>query len=206
MSWPDSVIGVTTIGFDLDMTLIDSRPGIRAVYDRLAAESGVEIDVELVVSRLGPPVEWELGQWMPEAEVKRWADRYRELYPDIALPLVETLPGAHAAIEAANLRGRTILITAKHGPNARLHVARLGLPIGEVFGQAWREGKADVLREQGATTYVGDHVHDMDAARLAGVPGLAVATGPSSADELREAGAADVLTSLEDFPAWLDQH
>lgn len=206
MPWPDSVEGMTTIGFDLDMTLIDSRPGIKAAMQQLAVESGAAIDTELVVSRLGPPVEWELGHWVPEAEVKHWADRYRELYPEIALPLVETFPGAHAAIEAANLRGRTILITAKHGPNARLHVDRLGLPVSEVFGQAWREGKADVLREQRATTYVGDHVHDMEAAKLAGVPGVAVATGPSSVDELREAGATAVLTSLEDFPEWLDQH
>jgi phosphoglycolate phosphatase len=197
---------MTTIGFDLDMTLIDSRPGIRAVYERLVVESGARIDVGLVVSRLGPPVEWELGQWLPDSEVMRWADRYRELYPEVALPLVEALPGAHAAVEAANTRGRTIVITAKHGPNARLHVDRLGLPVGDVFGQAWREGKADVLRQQGATAYVGDHVHDMEAAQLAGVPGIGVATGPSSADELRAAGAEVVLTSLETFPDWFGLH
>ncbi|NUV50253.1 HAD family hydrolase, partial [Streptomyces sp. CAI-78] len=44
------------VGFDLDMTLIDSRPGIGAAYRVLAAETGVPIDVDLVVSRLGPPL------------------------------------------------------------------------------------------------------------------------------------------------------
>ena len=72
-----------------------------------------------------------------------------------------------------------------------------------VFGDAWRDGKAEVLVEQGAQAYVGDHVHDMDAARLAGVIGVGVTTGPSSADELRDAGASVVLSSLEDFPGWL---
>jgi phosphoglycolate phosphatase len=196
---------VHTFGFDLDMTLIDSRPGIKAVYERLAVESGAVIDTDLVTSRLGPPVELELANWVPESEVHRWADRYRELYPDIALPLVEALPGAHAAVEAANSRGRTILITAKNGPNARLHIERLKLPVDDVFGQAWREGKAEVLRTQHATAYIGDHVHDMEAAGLAGVTGVGVATGPSSAEELREAGATVVLDSLEEFPAWLDQ-
>jgi phosphoglycolate phosphatase len=193
-----------TIGFDLDMTLIDSRPGIRAVYQQIVAESGATIDTDLVVSRLGPPVEWELAHWLPEADIGHWADRYRELYPTIALDLVEALPGAHAAVAAANRRGRTLLLTAKHGPNARLHVDRLGLPVGEVFGGAWREAKGLVLREQDATTYVGDHVHDMDAARIAGVVGVGVTTGPSTADELRAAGADIVLTTLEDFPDWLD--
>lgn len=206
MPGPDNVVGVTTIGFDLDMTLIDSRPGIKAVYEQLATESGAAIDTDLVTSRLGPPVEIELANWVPDAEITRWANRYRELYPAVALPLVEALPGAHAAIKAANLRGRTIVITAKNAPNARLHIDRLSLPVDVVFGEAWREGKAEVLRAQGAIAYVGDHVHDMEAAQLAGVPGIAVATGPSSVSELREAGAAVVLTSLDDFPGWLEQH
>ena len=66
-------------GFDLDMTLIDSRPGIKAVYDQLAVETGAHIDTDLVVSRLGPPVEWELEHWLPEPEVKHRADRNPEL-------------------------------------------------------------------------------------------------------------------------------
>ena len=193
-----------TTGFDLDMTLIDSRPGIRAVYEQVVAESGFAIDVDLVISRLGPPLDWELSQWMPATDVPRWADRYRDLYPDLALPLVEAMPGAHAAIAAANARGRSIVITAKHAPNARLHVERLGLDVSDVFGGAWRLQKADVLREQGASTYVGDHAHDMEAAVAGGTVGVGVTSGPCSADELRRAGADVVLTSLDQMPAWLD--
>lgn len=197
---------MTTTGFDLDMTLIDSRPGIKAVYDQLVVESGAPIDTDVVVTRLGPPVEWELEQWMPAEDVPHWADRYRELYPSIALDRIQALPGAHEALDAARRHGRTIVVTAKNGPSAQLHVDRLGLPVDEVFGRAWREGKADVLRSQGATTYVGDHVHDMEAARTAGVVGVGVTTGPCSQDELLDAGAAHVLTSLVDFPDWLAHH
>ncbi|MET0526278.1 MAG: HAD family hydrolase, partial [Nocardioides sp.] len=78
---------MTTTGFDLDMTLIDSRPGIKAVYEQIVIESGAAIDTDLVVTRLGPPLEWELGQWMPADDVAHWADRYRALYPSIALDL-----------------------------------------------------------------------------------------------------------------------
>ncbi|KQX73986.1 HAD family hydrolase [Aeromicrobium sp. Root472D3] len=197
---------MTTTGFDLDMTLIDSRPGIRAVYDRIVEESGATIDVDVVVSRLGPPVEQELAQWMPADDAARWADRYREIYPGIALELISTLPGAHAAVDAARSRGRAILITAKHAPSATLHLERLGIEVDEVFGRAWREGKADVLRAQGAGVYVGDHVHDMEAARSSGAFGVGVTTGPCDADELRAAGAGHVLTSLELLPGWFAQH
>lgn len=185
------------------MTLIDSQPGIRAVYEELVRESGASIDVDLVVSRLGPPIEVELANWVPADEVDRWSDRYRELYPEIALPLITVLPGAYESLHAVRQRGRAIIITAKHGPNAQLHVDHLKLPADAVFGRVWRDGKAAVLTEQDATTYVGDHVHDMEAAALAGVTGIGVTTGPSSSDELHAAGAAVVLTSLEDFPDWL---
>lgn len=192
------------IGFDLDMTLIDSRPGIKAVYDALVEETGTFIDTELVVSRLGPPVEWELAHWFPEDRVQEMSDRYRALYPSIAIDRVQAWPGAAAALAAVReAGGRTVLITAKVAANARLHVESLGLDLDDVRGGAWREGKADALREASATAYVGDHEHDMIAAVLADVPGIGVSTGPSTPEELRAAGAVVVIDSLEGFPAVL---
>ena len=49
------------VGFDLDMTLIDSRPGVHATICALVAETGVLIDPDVVVARLGPPLEQELA-------------------------------------------------------------------------------------------------------------------------------------------------
>ncbi len=194
-------------GFDLDMTIIDSRPGIKAVYDELAARTGTFIDSELVVSRLGPPVETELANWFPADAVAEMADRYRALYPAIAVDRVTLLPGARDALEAASRLGRTLIITAKAQRNAALHAEHLDLPVDDVFGDVWRGGKAGVLRDQGAGLYVGDHVHDMEAAQIASVTGVGVATGPCSRDELEAAGAATVLETLEDLPGWLaDSH
>lgn len=191
-------------GFDLDMTLIDSRPGIKAVYEELSRQTGTPIDADLAVSRLGPPLERELAHWFPAAEVEAMADRYRALYPELALPLIAPLPGARAALTAARLAGRAIIITAKFETNARLHLELLDLDADEVYGNAWRLGKADVLRNEGAQVYVGDHVHDMEAALGANALGIGVATGPSSAAELRAAGGSIVLTSLLEFPEQFD--
>lgn len=196
---PDYGGAVTAIGFDLDMTLVDSRPGIGATLRRIAEESGYAIDVELATSRLGPPLDWELAHWLPADHVDRWADRYRELYSTIAIAAIEVLPGAHEAIRATNRYGHSMVVSAKHTPNVQLHVDHLGLEVGSVFGGAWREQKADVLLENGATMYVGDHEHDMIAARLAGVVGVGVTTGGTSAEALREAGADVVIASLLDF-------
>lgn len=189
-------------GFDLDMTLIDSRPGIKAVYEELSRQTGTHIDSDLAVSRLGPPLETELAYWFPPETIESMADRYRALYPALALPLIEPLPGAAAALAAARTAGRAIVITAKFAPLARLHLERLGLDADEVYGNAWRLGKADVLRAEGARMYVGDHVHDIDAAKAADAVGIGVATGPSSDEELLAAGATVVLPSLLEFPEY----
>ena len=59
------------VGFDLDMTLIDTRPGIAAVWDALSAETGVPIDSAAAVSRLGPPLSEELALWFPGGPGRR---------------------------------------------------------------------------------------------------------------------------------------
>lgn len=196
-----------TVGFDLDMTLIDSRPGIKAAYQALSAETGTPIDADLVVSRLGPPLEDELANWFPADVVAATADRYREIYPTHAITPTPALPGARESVAAIRERGgRTIVVTAKHEPNARLHLAHLGIEADEIVGGLWAEGKARALREHGAQVYVGDHTGDVRGARTAEALSVAVTTGPCDADELRAAGADVILRNLTEFPAWLDAY
>ncbi|MBP0461456.1 HAD family hydrolase [Streptomyces bomunensis] len=196
-----------TVGFDLDMTLIDSRPGIHATYRALSAETGVHVDADLAVTRLGPPLAEELAEWFPADRIEAVANRYREMYPTFAIEPTLAMAGAREAIAAVQaLGGRAIVVTAKHQPNAELHLAHLGLTPDAVVGWLWAEAKAEALRAYGATVYVGDHTGDVRGARAAGALSVAVATGPCGADELREAGADVVLDGLGAFPAWLTAH
>ena len=194
-----------TVGFDLDMTLVDSRPGIAAAYRALTERTGVAVDAEAAVSRLGPPLRTEIARWFPPEQVDEAVRLYRELYPAYAITPTVPLPGARAALHAVRERGgRVVVVTSKLGRLAELHLDHLGLTVDELAGDLFAEEKATALRAHGATHYVGDHVADMVAASAAAVPGIAVATGPCSVDELRAAGAAVVLTDLTGFPAALD--
>ncbi|MBT2525411.1 HAD family hydrolase [Streptomyces sp. ISL-99] len=193
-----------TVGFDLDMTLIDSRPGIKATYEALAAETGAYIDADLAITRLGPPLERELAFWFPEERIQEMCDRYREIYPTHAITPTPAMPGAREAMAAVRAAGgRAVVVTAKHEPNAKLHLAHLGIDPDAVVGWLWAEAKAEALREHGASVYVGDHLGDVRGARAAGALSVAVPTGPCGAAELREAGADVVLDDLTAFPAWL---
>ncbi|MGH3355353.1 MAG: ATP-dependent sacrificial sulfur transferase LarE [Nocardioidaceae bacterium] len=195
------------VGFDLDMTLLDSRAGIRATYERLAEETGSRIDPDVAAARLGPPVEEELSRWLPAEQVAAAADRFRALYPEYAIEPATPMTGAVDSLQAVRAhRGRTLVVTGKHEPNAALHLRALGLDVDEVVGGLWGTAKGAALREHGAVVYVGDHVLDVQGARAAGAVSVAVPTGPCSVDELADAGADVVLPDLAAFPAWLDQH
>ncbi|MER8067439.1 HAD hydrolase-like protein [Streptomyces sp. NPDC094034] len=193
-----------TVGFDLDMTLIDSRPGIRAVYQALSAETGVPIDADLAVTRLGPPLEQELAHWFPEERVAEVADRYREIYPTYAIPPTRAMPGAREAVAAVQeLGGRAIVVTAKHQPNAALHLTHLRIEPDAVIGWLWAEAKGEALREYDASVFVGDHIGDVRGAHTAEALSVAVPTGPCDEEALRGAGAEVILPDLTAFPTWL---
>ncbi|GAA2694409.1 HAD family hydrolase [Actinoplanes palleronii] len=197
---------IPAVGFDLDMTLLDSRPGIRAAYRALTARTGVFVDVELAVSRLGPPLRTELREWFPAEDVEEAVTTYRALYAELAITPSVPMPGAVEALAAVRAAGlRVVVVTSKLGRLAQLHLDHLGMRADELAGDLFAEGKATALVEHGVRWYVGDHQADMVAARTAGVPGIGVVTGPCSADELRTAGASHVLSDLTRFPALLDE-
>ncbi len=197
---------VLVVGFDLDMTLVDSRPGILATLEALSRETGVAVDGDLVVNRLGPTLEDEMANWYPAEQVAGVCDRYRELYVDHGVPGTFPLAGALDALAAVRAAGgRSVVITARYEPNARQCLAHVGFTVDEVFGWRYGPDKTITLIEQGARVYVGDTPTDMAAALTAGVVAIGVPTGPHTEDELLEAGADVVLPTLEHFPAWLGQ-
>ncbi|UUZ61706.1 HAD hydrolase-like protein [Nocardioides sp. B-3] len=117
------------------------------------------------------------------------------------------LPGAHEALAAVRRHGgRTVVVTGKFAPNAQRHLDHPALDVDHLEGWVWGVGKADALRREGASVYVGDHVHDVEGALAAGVISVSVLTGGSTRDELLAAGTHVVLDSLADFPARLDEH
>ncbi len=195
------------VGFDLDMTLLDTRAGIKDLWDQFSAVTGLAVDSELAVSRLGPPLAAEMAHWVEAERVDEYVEQYRSLYPMYAIEPASLLAGARESLDAvARAGGRSVVVTAKNNANARLHLDHLDLPVDVLVGDLWGAGKGAALLEHGASVFVGDHVHDVEGAHAAGALAVAVTTGPCSAAELRSAGADVVLGSLVDFPSWFDEY
>ncbi|WP_224766169.1 HAD hydrolase-like protein [Nocardioides campestrisoli] len=195
------------VGFDLDMTLIDTVPGATATLRALATERGYDLDAEALTARLGPPLAHLLADSVPAEEIDDAVDRFRELYPGLAVAPVPVLPGALESLAAVRRSGGgVVVVTGKFAANARLHLDHLGLEVDVLAGDVWGAGKGAVLREHGVGIYVGDHVHDVEGALAGGALSVSVLTGGCTREELLAAGTHVVLEDLTEFPGWLEQH
>jgi len=179
------------IGFDLDMTLVDSRAVSRRALQRLVGEHGHELDVDALMKRYGLPP----ASWLPAGTN---LELFRRLQLE-ELPLTAPMPGARAAVTAVRRAGcRAVVITAAPARVAAPMLTAAGLAVDALHADGWGAGKAVPLYEERCWAFVGDHPDDMLAARRAGAVAVGVATGMAA-----PTGADVVLNDLSAFPEWL---
>ena len=201
------------VGFDLDMTLVDSSEGI---YMTLAAAvracpggEQVQIERDDVWPYIGVPLEMTVSALAPKTDPEQVAQAYRERYATIGVPLTTLLPGAEDAFRAVHaVGGQVLVVSAKAEAGVHQVLTAVGLDYDDlrpdlVVGGLFAAAKGSCLRQHGAGVYVGDHSGDMEAARVAGAISVAVTTGPQSAEMLVAAGADVILADLGRFPSWL---
>lgn len=193
------------VGFDLDLTLVDSADGIAATFVQACGDLGVDIAAADVRPMIGLPLEETMRHFVPAEFVAQAAQRYRELYPTVGVPAAKPMPGADETIAAVHRHdGRVLVITAKVESAAHALIGHVGLAVDDVSGDRYGAAKGQALREHNAIAHVGDHPGDMAGAQAAGTLAVGVTTGSHSASALRAAGADVVLPDLLGFPDWLD--
>jgi len=203
---------VPVVGFDLDLTLVDSAVGIARTLRAALAEdpAGTAPPDAVLRPYIGIPLELTVRTVAPAADVDRVTARYRELYPALGVPATTALPGAAEAFRAIRARGgRVLVVSAKvepavHAVLEQVGLAAAGLAPDVVVGGLFAGAKGVRLRAEGAQVYVGDHPGDMEAAAVAGAVAVAVGNGSTPATQLVEAGADVILPDLTAFARWFD--
>jgi pyrophosphatase PpaX len=185
---------IRTILFDLDGTLIDSIELILASYRHTLTAHGFPVNGDDAwLAGLGRPLQVQLGQWArSETELAALVATYRAYNLAHHDRMVRTFDGVPELLAALRQHDyRLGVVSSKNRDGCRRGLSLVGLEDAmEVLVSAddVSNPKPDpepVTRalllldaDPGATVYVGDSIHDMQAGRGAGVRTAAALWGP----------------------------
>ena len=216
--------------FDIDGTLLECGPQVRPILAEILTgvfgtagnvetydfagrtDPGIVLDL---LTEAGIPEEEILAR-LPEAK-RRYAER---LERGLDRERMRLLPGVLEVLEDLSRREDVALglLTGNWEPGARTKLSRFDLNRFFDFGAFGCDGvnRSDLPpvaldraeRRLGRrfrpeeTLIVGDTLHDVACARAHGIPVLAVATGRTPAETLRDGGADRVVADLTAIDTW----
>jgi len=194
------------VGFDLDMTLVDSAEGITDALVKVFSDHGVEVSRDDVRNTIGLPLDMVFPMWLPDESYEQLLDEYRAHYGTFGIPKSVLLPGARDAVDAVHeVGGEVVVVSAKKKDFVDRVIDVVQLPIDRTYGYLFAEHKGEVLRQERARVYVGDHEGDVRAARAADALSFIVTSGPMTREELLEHAPDVIVDSLVDFRPWLSR-
>ena len=169
---------------------------------------------------IGPPLRETLADMLETTDaalVERAVTLYRERYSTIGLFENAVYPGVPDALARLRAAGhRQWVVTSKPHVFARRILEHFDLLrfFEGVYG--WEldgafPDKPDLIAHALATEglaaadtwMIGDRLHDVRAARRNGLTAVGVLWGYGNEDELREAGPAHVVRTLDELRAWI---
>jgi len=200
---------------DVDGTVVDTNYHHAIAWFRAFRRHAVTVPVwrlhrhigmggdQLVAAVAGDDVERRFGDRIREAE----SECYRELIGE-----VQAMTGSRELIEDLREAGRLVVLASSAKDWEVEHYIEL-LDAAEIVN-AWTTSadvestkpEPDLIRAaldkvdtEGEAILIGDTVWDVEAAKRAGIETLAVLTGGFSEQELRDAGAREVFTSVQEL-------
>ena len=198
--------------FDLDGTLIDSAPDLRAALNRLLARHGLPaLDAAAVQSMIGDGAKVLVTRAFAAYQRQAAADDFKAFLADYeANSMVETkvYPGIEAALMAIQAAGHPLAVCTNKGVAvSRVILQSLGLlkylPV-VIGGDSTGFRKPDPRHLEAAlaalaareAVMIGDHDNDMAAARGLAIPSIFVIWGYGSATGSYTANSAAELPGI----------
>lgn len=210
-------MGYQTVLFDMDGTLLDTLGDLHASVNAILRElERPERTLDEVRAFVGNGAEALLRRAMPEgssdAEITDALARYQAYYEAHCQELTKPYDGVLAALEALKAAGKRLAVVSNKSDaavgilNEQYFKGLCDVAIGDAPGRRrkpWPDAAEAALRALGASkdgaVYVGDSEVDVETARNAGLPLVAVGWGFRGRRALEAAGAAVIV----DTPAEL---
>jgi phosphoglycolate phosphatase len=192
-----------TIGFDLDLTLIDTGEATAHALTVVTRELGLTLDLDQVLADRGPAFRDVIAGYVPAPLLTAVLRRFYRVFLAESIGLVRPIEGARETLDRLHaVGGRSVIITGRREVSARRCLEALGLRTDTLCGGVSGPAKAPAMTGHGLHAFVGDHALDMMGARIANVPGVGVLSGGHDPATLRAAGASAIVTSVAALPSW----
>ncbi|WP_415505290.1 HAD hydrolase-like protein [Acetobacter sp.] len=208
----------SSVLFDLDGTIIDSRAGIIATIRKVIRELGHEPDLDQDLTWVvGPPLRDLIGEVLRHYGDDQCDDAmacYRRHYEAEGMFQTPVFPGMREAIATIKEAGATLYIaTSKPKALARAILERAGLlgEFREVYGARPDDSGAEkpeligsVLSDHGIEKHhaimLGDRRFDISGAHANAIRAIGIAWGYGGEGELIEAGAEAIAETPSELP------
>lgn len=202
--------------FDLDGTLTDPGMGITNSVMYALRKMGIEPpEREMLYPFIGPPLDESFREFygLTGDSIPRAIAFYREYFRDKGIFENRVYDGIPELLGALRDRGYTLLVaTSKPEPFAERILRHFGLDgyFSYICGctlEETRTKKAEVVAwalerasiNPGEALMIGDRRHDVEGARVCGLPCLGVLYGYGNRAELEEAGADMIAETVPDI-------
>ena len=199
---------------DVDGTLVDTNYQHALAWYRAFRQNDFVVPIWRIHRAIGMGGDQLVAHLIGEEKAAEHEDAIRAAEKPLYLDMIEEcepLEGARDLIEELRDRDKTVILASSAKANEIEHY--LDLLDARELANDWtmsddvEETKPapDLVQaalEKAGTddaVMVGDTVWDIEAAKRAGIETIAVMTGGFSADELEEAGAAQVFESIEEL-------
>ncbi|MBF0805508.1 MULTISPECIES: HAD hydrolase-like protein [unclassified Streptococcus] len=202
--------------FDLDGTLVDSGPGIRAAFQYAFTKLNLTVPNDSELDTLiGPPLERSFALYLPEDKVEEAIRLFRNYYKEKGVYQADPYPGIKEALQTLKEQGHYLAITtSKNQPMAQVMVQHFEFQpyFQEVFGALPdSHDKIDVLKRglevakapKEQSFIIGDTRFDMAAGRDLQIGCVGVEWGYGTSDSLTENGAQVLLAKTHDLTSFL---
>jgi phosphoglycolate phosphatase len=211
---PDAVL------FDLDGTIIDSRvPFVTSMNYALAANGHPQREPQELLPYLGPPTRIALAELVGDDElIGPTLASYREHYARTSTETTLVYQGIPELLQSLHGRVQLAVATSKIATSAVMLLEHLGLaelfdvisgPLESALAEPKAVTVAQALAALGgagrikSAVMIGDRLYDVEGAREHGVPTIGVLWGAGSEQELRGAGAWEIVSSPDEIPPLL---
>lgn len=203
--------------FDLDGTLIDSEEGITRSVQHMLRHFDIDVEDRSSLRRfIGPPIQVALKKYygFDDAKIAEATVVYRAYFAENGIHQNEVYEGVHEMLAKLHGEGmRLALATSKPEPFAKQIMNELELEQYFTFMagsllDGGRDRKSEVIdhvlqeccvEDKCLAIMVGDRHYDVNGANESGLASIGVLWGFGDEKELRQAGAAYVVSRPEEL-------